>query len=376
MAKKNDQWRGALAIAKASLFAQLRSPTSLVFALLFPIVFIVVFGAMVDNSAVRINIGVDPAADTSSVVGKAILSAPILHPVYIKEEETLLAELKKGRIAGILQISRDSSSISRSPARTSGLPPYKVQLVVSNSTADKWPLLQSVIKESIDRMNERLLPPKPTLAPMEIRAIPGRAYHTIDFILPGQMGFSLLMAGVFGSAFLLFGLRQSLVLKRFAATPLRRSWLIFGELVSRLLFQVIGFIIMVTIGTTVFGFTLADGLLTFFEMLLLSIPGIVVFTGMGFIISGSVQNESSVAPIANTITLPQILLCGLFFPVENYPHWLQTFCRSLPLTFFVDGLRKIAFEGEHIWQIPRELGGLLVWAVLVGVAAIRAFRWE
>jgi ABC-2 type transport system permease protein len=288
----------------------------------------------------------------------------------------MLGDLKKGRIAGILQVSRDSVLTVRAPGRASVLPHYKVQLTVSNSTADKWPLLQSVLKESIEGLNERMLPSKPTIAEMNVTTIAGRAYHTIDFILPGQMGFSLLMAGVFGSAFLLFGLRQSLVLKRFAATPIRRSSLIVGELVSRLLFQVIGFIIMVTIGTLLFGFTLAHGFLTFFEMSLLSIPGIVVFTGMGFIISGRVQNESSVAPIANTITLPQILLCGLFFPVENYPHWLQTFCRSLPLTFFVDGLRKIAFEGEHIWQIPRELAGLFGWAILVGFAAVRAFRWE
>lgn len=133
---------------------------------------------------------------------------------------------------------------------------------------------------------------------------------------------------------------------------------------------------MVTIGYYIFHFTLVHGLLTFFEMLLLSVPGIAVFTGMGFIISGSVKSESSVAPLANTITLPQILLCGLFFPVENYPSWLQAFCRSLPLTFFVDGLRKIAFEGEHIWQVPRELVGLFVWAAIISLIAVKVFRWE
>jgi ABC-2 type transport system permease protein len=101
-----------------------------------------------------------------------------------------------------------------------------------------------------------------------------------------------------------------------------------------------------------------------------------VFMGIGFIISGMLENESSIAPVANTITLPQILLCGLFFPIENYPAWLQSFCKLLPLTFFVDGLRKIAFEGTHIWQMPVQLGGILCWAAVIGVITVKAFRWE
>src|SRR5262249_8107465 len=149
--------------------------------------------------------------------------------------------------------------------------------------------------------------------------LPGRAYRQIDFILPGQLGFSLLMAGVFGSAFLLFNLRKSLVLKRISATPVKRFYVILGEMLSRFIFQVAGFTIMIVLGHYAFDFTLVNGMATFWEMLAFSVLGLVIFMGIGFIISGLVQNESSVAPVANTITLPQILLCGLFFPVESYP---------------------------------------------------------
>jgi len=110
--------------------------------------------------------------------------------------------------------------------------------------------------------------------------------------------------------------------------------------------------------------------------LLLSVFGLVIFMGIGFIISGLIRNESSIAPVANTLTVPQILLCGLFFPIDNYPVWLRTFCEMLPLTFFVDGLRKIAFEGLHIWQIPVQLTGLMVWAVIIAVISVKSFKWE
>ncbi|WP_185937344.1 ABC transporter permease [Chitinophaga polysaccharea] len=221
-----------------------------------------------------------------------------------------------------------------------------------------------------------ILPGQPSPAAIREITIPGRVYRQIDFILPGQLAFSLLMAGVFSSTFLLFNLRHTLVLKRIYVTPVSRAAILSGELISRLLFQVICFMIITALGYFAFSFTLVNGLLTFMKMLLLSVFGLVIFTGIGFIISGMIRNESSIAPVTNTLTMPQILLCGLFFPIDNYPVWLRSFCELLPLTFFVDGLRKIAFEGLHIWQIPWQPGGLIVWGALIAALSIRSFKWE
>ena len=142
------------------------------------------------------------------------------------------------------------------------------------------------------------------------------------------------------------------------------------------MFQVIGFIIMITLGHFAFDFTLVNGLATFFEMLLFSLFGLLIFMGTGFIISSLLSDEESLSPVANTITLPQILLCGLFFPIENYPVWLQSFCKILPLTILVDGLRKIAFEGTHIAQMPIQLLGLFCWTIIIGIITVKVFRWE
>ena len=363
-----SQIRAVVSITKASLLAMFRSPTAVVFSLLFPIIFIVVFGAMVDNASVAVKVGVAPTCDTNNVVYRAITAIKIIKPQTGMSAADMQQALEKGKITAILNIKSDATNIIT--------PHYKIELTTSNSSLDRLPLLQSVIGESVNRLNEKVFPANPSAADISVIKIPGRVYRPIDFILPGQLGFSLLMAGVFGSAFLLFNLRQGFVLKRFFATPVKRSDLILGELLSRLFFQVIGFTIMMALGYFVFNFTLVNGLATFGEMLLFSVPGLIIFTGMGFIISGTLETESSIAPVANTITLPQILLCGLFFPVENYPHWLQSFCKLLPLTFFVDGLRKIAFEGTHIWQMPVQLAGVLCWAFIIGLITIKVFRWE
>lgn len=366
--KVSNQLRATLTLSKYSLLATLRSPTSVVFSLLFPIIFIVVFGSMVGDRAPSMTLAVDPGCDTLNLVFKAIEKIPNVHLRRGLSHAELSDALKKGQITAILHIVPDGG--------ISPVPHYRMLLTTGGASPGTLSLLRTLINESIREIDYRLFPRNPSLAVLEIVQAPGRSHKQIDFILPGQLGFSLLMAGVFGSSFLLFSLRQNLVLKRLRATPVRRRSIIAGEMLSRLFFHVIGFIIIVALGYFLFGFTLVNGLSTFLEMLLFSLFGLGIFMGIGFIISGVLQNESSITPVANTITLPQILLCGLFFPIESYPHWLQRFCNLLPLTFFVDGLRKIAFEGTHIWQMPAQVTGLFLWTIVVGYFSVRAFKWE
>ncbi len=205
---------------------------------------------------------------------------------------------------------------------------------------------------------------------------PGRIYRTIDFILPGQLGFSLLSAGVFGVAFLFFSLRQTLVLKRFFATPISKSYIVFGEGLARVIFQLITAIVILAVGHFAFHFTLVHGWITFLELLFLSFVGLIVFMGFGFIVSGLAKNESTIPPFANIITLPQFLLAGTFFPIDNFPKWLQPLCNILPLTHLNDAMRNVAFEGAHITDCGKQLGILAIWAVIAYAAAVKVFKWE
>jgi ABC-2 type transport system permease protein len=199
---------------------------------------------------------------------------------------------------------------------------------------------------------------------------------TIDFVLPGQLGFSLLSAGVFGVAFLFFNLRQALVLKRFFATPINRGYIVLGEGISRVLFQMITSIVILSMGYFFFGFTLVHGFITFSELLALSFLGLMVFMGFGFVVSGLAKNESSIPPLANIVTLPQFLLAGTFFPIDVFPKWLQPLCNVLPLTHLNDAMRKVAFEGAHLTDCWKQIGILTLWGLVVYMLAIKFFKWE
>jgi ABC-2 type transport system permease protein len=239
-------------------------------------------------------------------------------------------------------------------------------------------VLKSILEGVIKGINEKTLPAAKTYAAVnsDVVKIPGRIYRTIDFILPGQLGFSLLSAGVFGVAFIFFNLRQTLVLKRFFATPIKRSHIVFGEAISRVLFQMITAVVILLVGHFAFKFTLVHGWVTFLELLVLSLIGLVVFMGFGFVVSGLARNESSIPPFANLITLPQFLLAGTFFSTDAFPSWLQPICKVLPLTHLNDAMRNVAFEGAHLADCGKQLGILAIWTVVVYAVAVKVFRWE
>jgi len=203
-----------------------------------------------------------------------------------------------------------------------------------------------------------------------------REYKTIDFILPGQLGFSLLNSGVFGVAFVFFNLRNTLVLKRFFATPISRTYIVLGEGLARVIFQMLTAIVIIVAGRFLFGFTLINGVETLLEMLVLSFLGLLVFMGMGFIVSGIAKNDSSIPPFANLLTLPQFLLGGTFFPADVFPKWLQPISKAMPLTHLNTAMRAVAFEGQNLWELRNEMGILLLWCVVIYAVAIKVFKWE
>jgi ABC-2 type transport system permease protein len=135
-------------------------------------------------------------------------------------------------------------------------------------------------------------------------------------------------------------------------------------------------IIILVVGHYFFHFTLIHGLLTFIELLVLSFIGLLVFMAFGFVVSGIANSESAIPPLANIVTLPQFLLAGTFFPIDNFPAWLQPLCKILPLTHLNDAMRNVAFEGAHLTDCWKQLGILAIWAVVGYALAIKVFKWE
>ncbi|MEP7163999.1 MAG: ABC transporter permease [Ferruginibacter sp.] len=368
---KYSQVRAMWAITKASLTAIMRSPSAVVFSFVFPFIFILVFGFIGNSDGVPVyKIAIEKGSDTTNTLYDSIKASNRIRIVSFANDVELRKNIIKGRIAGVLTITKTNQP---SPA-------YIYTLKSSNASNDKWPQVLPVLDAIVNKINNAVFANRPTFAMLvfdkdkDIETV--REYKTIDFILPGQLGFSLLSSGVFGVAFMFFNLRSTLVLKRFFATPVSRTYIVLGEGLSRVIFQMITAIVIILVGHYLFDFTLVKGFQTVLEMLVLSFIGLLVFMGFGFIVSGLAKNDSTIPPFANLITLPQFLLGGTFFSVEAFPKWLQPISKALPLTHLNTAMRAVAFEGQNLWDVRWEIGVLLLWGLAVYIVAIKVFKWE
>lgn len=369
MPKPYNQWRAMLAISKASLTAMFRSPSTVVFSFAFPMIFILVFGFLGNGGSGPVyKIVLDKSGDTSNVIVDSLRKYKNVRFITDKTDAEIRTDLVKGRLTGIMKIGKLPSKDSAAQ--------YVVTFNSTTASGDKLATFLPFMENVINKIDRSVYRDHQTVAHVVPVVESVREYKTIDFILPGQLGFSLLSAGVFGVAFLFFNLRNQLVLKRFYATPISRTHIVLGEGFARVIFQMITAIVILGIGHFAFGFTFANGLSTFLELLVLSFIGLIIFMGFGFIVSSLAKNESTIPPFANLIAMPQFLLAGTFFPIDNFPKWLQPLCNILPLTHLNDAMRKVAFEGLHLTDCVYQLLILLLWGLVLYTAAVRLFKWE
>ncbi|WP_316805011.1 ABC transporter permease [Pedobacter nototheniae] len=357
--KQYSNTKATLALAKASFRSIMRSPSAVVFTLAFPLIFILVFGFL-GGGGTHINVGVAPNADVKNPVIESLKKTGMIRLVKNKSQGDLSKLLEKGNVDAVIDVHRKVNTAA-----------YSVSVAYTSASRDKGAILKSVLNNLF--YDKQL---KPSVAEVKESTVEGREYKTIDFILPGQLGFSLLSTGVFGTAFVFLSLRQTLVIKRFFATPVKRSSIVIGECIARIGFALIGAIFIILLGHFFFSFTLVHGALTVLNMLILATLGIIVFMGFGFIISGVAKNESMVPPISNIVTLPQFLLSGTFFSIEAFPSWLQPISRALPLTYLNDAMRKVAFEGQGLWDVKQQILILIIWGIGIYAVAVKVFKWE
>lgn len=356
-----------LTMLKADLISTIRNPSSIIFGILFPLIFIVVFG-FIGQGEQLYRVAVADGTDSNSPIYQALKEVDFIQLETDLSESEAEELLETGRISAQILITSELSD--------QHMASYVVDLKLSAADPGGSQIVASTVQSIVSPMNLQMAgvtePPITVLT----ESVEGRQYKQIDFILPGQLGFALMSTGIFGTAFLFVSLRSTLVLKRFSATPVRKGSILVGLANSKLLFAIMQAAIIIGVGYFFLDFTLVNGLETFLLMLLLSVLGLVIFLGLGLIVSSIAKDENSVPPMANLITLPQFLLAGTFFPIEVFPEWLQPISKILPLYYLNNALRAVSFEGATLTELGSDLGALLIMAIVIYAVAIKVFKWN
>ncbi|MFZ0800451.1 MAG: ABC transporter permease [Terriglobales bacterium] len=199
---------------------------------------------------------------------------------------------------------------------------------------------------------------------------PGSRY--IDFLIPGLLGMNLMNSGMWGVGFALVEMRQRKLLKRFVATPMRRSDFLLALASSRLVLMVIEVGLLLGFGVLVFHMRVRGSILS---VILLGSLGAIAFGGVGLLTACRAQKIETVSGLINVVMMPMWIFSGVFFSYDRFPAIAHPFIKALPLTALNDALRATILEGASLSSQSGRLLVLAVWGGVSFVLALRWFRW-
>ncbi|MCI0411196.1 ABC transporter permease [bacterium] len=203
--------------------------------------------------------------------------------------------------------------------------------------------------------------------------VKSRKLTYMDFLLPGILAMSIMQMGVFSVAFVFVDLKKRGILRRLRVTPLNTNDFILAHVVTRLIVLLLQVTLLIASGVIFFHLNFIGSL---WNLFVVGVLGSIVFLAIGFCIAGVSKSEDQVAPLANVITLPMMLLSGVFFSRANLPGFAHVITSVFPLTYLADGLRSIAIDGAGLREVLHPMAGLGVWCVVFCFLAVKLFRWE
>src|SRR5881628_1571100 len=237
-----------------------------------------------------------------------------------------------------------------------------------DSTRTESRLARLEVDEALQRARGRA---DPLLARDERVTEPGSRY--IDFLIPGLLGMNLMGSGLWGVGFSVVQARTKRLLKRFMATPMRKSHYLLSFVLSRLTFLFVEVAALVGFGWWIFDVGVRGSVAA---LAAITILGSLSFAGLGMLVASRARTIEAVSGLMNLVMLPMWILSGTFFSYARFPDAMQPLVRALPLTALNDALRAVMIDGAPLVHLGAPLGVVTAWGALSFAVALRIFRWR
>jgi ABC-2 type transport system permease protein len=190
-------------------------------------------------------------------------------------------------------------------------------------------------------------------------------------IVPGLVAMILFQTATSLTALAIVKERERGTIEQLIVTPIRSWELIVAKIIPYILVSFANTILIMAVGTFLFGVPLRGSILLLFSLVgLYLLPTL----GLGLLISTTARTQQQAQLMTMPIMLPSMLLSGVFFPTSSLPVFLQMVGNLLPLTYFVYILRSIVIKGVGLNMIMPQVIALTVFAVLLLGLAARRFQ--
>ncbi|MCW4011331.1 MAG: ABC transporter permease [Candidatus Bathyarchaeota archaeon] len=350
----------------------LRNKFGLFFGLIFPVILILIFGAIFSgNSSSTIDIYTQnqdtgpfesPQLDIASQFLQALNSSSTIRVITVETSNFTNYLAEHSSSDGIIIPANFSANyLAASPINIT---------VYGNPTSSTNGIIVGTVSAVSNLFN---------LQRFNGEAVIGFTQSTIgfenpqyvDLLIPGLIGFSILVSPMFSLVNISSEYKKNKLFKQLSLTPITKMEWLASKILWYIVLTLASFLLMVAVGVVVFGahVNLTLGLLPFL------IIGPTLFASLGMLVGTVTKNPETAGVIGNIVTFPMMFLAGTFFPISIMPDYLQNIAHVLPLFYIVEGLNNVMVYG-NITGALIDIAIVSVITVIIFAAAVKLFKWR
>ena len=193
-----------------------------------------------------------------------------------------------------------------------------------------------------------------------------------DMIFIGLLCMGVMNYAITGFAINLASLREQKILKRLLTTPLPISRFMSSEILAFIVLAFVQVLVMLAVGVGMFGAHIYE---SWWFLFALSFLGAVLFLAIGFLVAAFAKTGQAASGMANSIAIPLMFLSGVFFPLEALPNFFYQIFRFLPLSPMIQAMRAVCLEGDPVSDQLSRILIMVAWLVVVMAVALKSFKF-
>ncbi|MCJ7506518.1 ABC transporter permease [Candidatus Bathyarchaeota archaeon] len=206
---------------------------------------------------------------------------------------------------------------------------------------------------------------------VERRNLAGSTTNNFQFLAPGFMALTVVTGTLSGLAAVISREREQGTMDGLLVAPVPRSTIVVGKVLGQTVRGMIQASLILTLSILFFGVRIYGSPSL---MALVMFMGVASFAGVGIILSAIASEQETAQMMMMLLQFPMMFLCGILFPIEQLPEWLQWVGKMLPLYYAADALRKVIVLGASFAQILPNLTIMFVYATITMAVAIPIFH--
>ena len=364
-----------LAVVERDLKKFKRNPMVLAMSIFMPIIYLVILGnsfqgKLQELPLVVVNQDSGPFARRIMENLRAIEAGPQTFTILsATDDKTAIEGVRKGVYKAGLIIPPDFSkkvALQRQP---------EVGLFLDNTDAISADTIRNTVNSALKSISTDYIPIREKADEIFLRDVD--LYRKVDYyqsLVPGVVIMAIFLGALTTGAFNLVMDRFLGIDESYLLTPLSKSHIVTGLIISGLSITTIIAVLIFTVSMLMTGIPFSKGIGQFASILTVIILTTLSLLSLMFVIIGRVNHPRIVGVLSGFLNVILFFPSGAIYPIASFPGWLKAFAKVNPEAYAVDALKSILFKGERISDISGDITFLLIFTFIMMTIAIGTFK--